>query len=266
MTSGSSYGDHTTECTERGGTLSVKVIFVGSGDSFGAGGKFTTCILVDAPGIRFAIDFGASSLIALSKLGIDHNSIDVIFLTHFHGDHCGGVPFLLLDAMLAAKRLRPLAVVGPRGTKSRLTLIGEALFPGMYAMTPKFRLDYVEMDVLETRDVNGIKFTSYPALHTPETNPTSIRIEVAGKAISYTGDSDWTPHMPTLAENADLLVAECYFYQKPVRHHLTYSVIKRHWHELKAKRVILTHFSREMIAHKDEIPEECAYDGLTVYL
>jgi len=246
--------------------MSVKVTFVGSGDSFGAGGRFTTCIMVDAPGVRFTIDFGVSSLIALSRLGIDHNSIDAVFLTHFHGDHCGGVPFLLLDAMLGAKRQRPLTVMGPTETKSRLAAIGEALFPGMHAMIPKFRLDYVEMDFLAAIEVNGVKITSYPALHTPETNPTSIRVEVAGKVISYTGDSDWTPHMPALAENADLLIAECYFFEKPVRHHLNYPVIKRHWNELKAKRVILTHFSREMIAHKDEIPEECAYDGLVVDL
>jgi ribonuclease BN (tRNA processing enzyme) len=72
--------------------MSVSVTFVGSGDSFGSGGRFNTCFLVDAPGIRFCIDFGASSLIALERLGIPHNSIDVLLLTHLHGDHCGGIP------------------------------------------------------------------------------------------------------------------------------------------------------------------------------
>ena len=78
--------------------MAVKVTFVGAGDAFGSGGQFQTCILVDSPGFRFAIDFGASSLVALNKLGIDHNTIDAIVLTHIHGDHCGGIPFLLLDA------------------------------------------------------------------------------------------------------------------------------------------------------------------------
>jgi ribonuclease BN (tRNA processing enzyme) len=87
----------------------MKVRFVGSGDSFGSGGRFQTGILVDAPGLRFALDFGASSLVALAQQGIAHNSIDAILLTHLHGDHCGGVPFLLVDAMLAAKRTRPIS-------------------------------------------------------------------------------------------------------------------------------------------------------------
>ena len=56
---------------------------------------------------------------------------DAILLTHLHGDHCGGVPFLLVDAMLAAKRTRPPTIAGPAGTQARLQAICEALFPGM---------------------------------------------------------------------------------------------------------------------------------------
>ncbi len=40
--------------------MRVKVRFGGLGDSFGSGGRFQTCMLVDGPGIRFAIDFGAN--------------------------------------------------------------------------------------------------------------------------------------------------------------------------------------------------------------
>jgi hypothetical protein len=60
----------------RAGPMTVSVRFVGSGDSFGSGGQFQTCILVDGPASRVAIDFGASSLIALAQQGIDPNSID----------------------------------------------------------------------------------------------------------------------------------------------------------------------------------------------
>src|SRR6266446_9912788 len=61
--------------------MSLTVRFVGSGDSFGSGGRFQTCIVVDGPRSRFAIDFGASSLIALAQQGIEHNSLDAILLT-----------------------------------------------------------------------------------------------------------------------------------------------------------------------------------------
>jgi ribonuclease BN (tRNA processing enzyme) len=246
--------------------MSVTLTFVGSGDSFGSGGRFNTCFLVDTPGFRFCIDFGATSLVALNRLDIAHNSIDAILLTHLHGDHCGGVPFLLMDAMLGAKRQSPLLIAGPKGTTARMVDVAAALMPGMHVMRPKFDVSYADMDCFVEHRFGPLKVTTYPAIHTKETNPTSLRVEVAGKIIAYTGDSEWTEHMPALADGADLLIAECYFYRKPVRFHLNYPDIQEHGGELRAKRLILTHLGREMLEHKGEVAEECAYDGLRIEL
>jgi ribonuclease BN (tRNA processing enzyme) len=246
--------------------MSVSLTFVGSGDSFGSGGRFNTCFLVDAPGVRFCIDFGASSLIALERLGIPHNSIDAVLLTHLHGDHCGGIPFLLMDAMLGAKRDRPLTIAGPRETTERTKSVAAALMPGMHVMTPKFAVTYKDMDVLCDHKIGPLKVKTFPAIHTKDTNPTSLRVEVGGKTIAYTGDSEWTEHMPMLSDGADLLIAECYFYKKPVRFHLNYPDILKHRAELNAKRLVLTHCGREMIANLDNVPEECAHDGLVIHL
>ena len=245
--------------------MSVTVTFVGSGDAFGSGGRFNTCFVVDTPDVRYAIDFGASSLIALNQAGIDHNTIDAIVLTHFHADHCAGIPFMLMDAMLGAKRDRPLIIAGPRDIVSMLGAVRDALFPGMNVMVPKFDLEFIEMDVMKPNKVGEhISVTPYPALHTVETNPTSVRCEASGKVVSYTGDSAWTKHMPALGRDANLLIAECYFYEKPIRFHLNYPDVKEHWEEFGAKRIILTHFSREMMQHKDNVPEDCAHDGLVI--
>jgi ribonuclease BN (tRNA processing enzyme) len=244
--------------------MSVRVTFVGSGDSFGSGGRFNTCFLVDAPGIRFCIDFGASSLIALERLGIQHNSIDMVLLSHLHGDHCGGIPFLLVDAMLGAKRDRPLTIAGPHETTQRMKFVAATLMPGMHVMKPKFPVTYLDMEVLRHHQVGQLKVKPFPAIHTKETNPTSVRVEVAGKIIAYTGDSEWTEHMPELADGADLLIAECYYYSKPIRFHLNYPDILEHRAKMKAKRLILTHFGREMLANIGNVAEECAEDGLVV--
>jgi ribonuclease BN (tRNA processing enzyme) len=246
--------------------VSVRVRFVGSGDAFGSGGRFQTCILVEAPELTVAIDFGASSLIALQQQGISHNAIDAILLTHLHGDHCGGVPFLLIDAMLGAKRTAPLTVAGPRETRARLEAVREALFPGSEIMVPKFAYAVVELPLLQPSQLRGMTVTAYPAIHTGATNPTSLRVEVAGKVIAYTGDSEWTGHMPELARDADLFIAECYFHAKPVPFHLNYPALKQNLATLGAKRLILTHMGPEMLAVADSLPEDCARDGLVVDL
>jgi len=244
--------------------MTMRVTFVGSGDAFGAGGRFQTCFLVDTPDLRFVIDFGGTSLVALNKMGIPHNSIDAIVLSHIHGDHCAGIPFMLMDAMLGAKRDRPLTIAGPRDTRERLEEVYEVLFPGMHVMKPKFDLDYIEMDVMKPHEVRGLEVTPYPAAHTGGTNPTSLRIKAGDKIISYSGDSDWTKHMPAVAKDADLFICECYFHTKPVRFHMNYPTLKEHLDEFGAKRIILTHMGPEMLAQADNVPEECAHDGLVV--
>src|SRR5438034_4373955 len=154
--------------------MSVSVRFVGSGDSFGSGGRFQTCILVDAPGRRFTIDFGASSLIALAQQRIDANSIDTILITHLHGDHCGGLPFLLIDAMLGARRTRPLTIAGPQDIAARMRAMLEVLFPGSDVMQPRFPLEYVEMAPGRAHRVGDLLVTPHAARHTWQTNPTAL--------------------------------------------------------------------------------------------
>jgi ribonuclease BN (tRNA processing enzyme) len=244
--------------------MTSKVTFVGCGDAFGSGGRFNTCILVDVPGIRYAIDFGASSLIALKALGIDHNTIDAIICTHIHGDHCGGIPFLLLDAMLGAKRQTPLLVAGPHGIAKGVIAMRDALFPGMHRMTPKFKVDFIEIPTEVEQRLGHFSVITYPAVHTAETNPTSVRVTAGGKTIAYTGDSEWTRFMPALASDADILISECYFHEKPVRLHLNYATLVEHRHELKAKRIVLTHMGPEMLSRQNAVAELCAYDGLVI--
>jgi ribonuclease BN (tRNA processing enzyme) len=244
--------------------MPVTVTFAGSGDSFGSGGRFQTCIVVDGGGVRFAIDFGASSLIALARQQIHPNSLDAVLLTHLHGDHCGGVPFLLIDAMLAARRERPLIVAGPAGTSAHLDTLREALFPGSAIMTPKFPLEYRELMPGEPNRVLDLVVTPRRARHTAQTNPTALRVQVGDRVIAYTGDTEWTDEVALVAAGADLLIAECYFYGKPIKWHLTYPAVVEHVRRAGARRVILTHMSAEMLAHADDVPEECASDGLVV--
>jgi ribonuclease BN (tRNA processing enzyme) len=246
--------------------MAVTVRFVGAGDAFGSGGRFQSCVLVDGPATRVALDFGASSLIALAQQGIHPNSIDAVLLTHLHGDHCGGIPFMLMDAMLAAKRDRPLTLAGPTGTRAHLAALREALFPGSHVMTPKFEVDYREMEIGVPGRLLDLVVTPRPARHVAETSPTALRVEVGGRVVAYTGDTEWTDEVARIADGADLLIAECYFYARPITGHLTYEAIAGRVRAAGAKRVILTHMSAEMLAHRADIPEECAADGMVVEL
>ena len=99
----------------------LEVHFVGSGDAFGSGGRFQTCIAIRSSDDLFLVDCGASSLIAMRQQKIEPRDVSKILITHLHGDHFGGLPFFLLDAQMVSKRTAPLTIVGPPGLEERLS-------------------------------------------------------------------------------------------------------------------------------------------------
>ncbi len=244
--------------------MSVTVTFAGTGDAFGSGGRLNTCIVVDTPDMRFAVDFGASSLVALHRIKIEHNTIEAILITHLHGDHAGGIPFMLMDAMLGARRQVPLTIIGPPGTELWVEQATAALFPGSGGLKRRFELNFVELSNMSKHCHRNLEIQTMPAVHTPETLPTSLRLRIDGKIISYTGDGEWNPHIPALADGADLLIMECYAHGKSVRYHLNYPDIVTNRDSLNAKRIVLTHMGPDMLAAIGDIPEETAFDGMVI--
>jgi len=122
----------------------MQVRFVGCGDALGSGGRFNTCFHIAGARVNFLIDCGASSLPALKRLGIARDDIDLILITHFHGDHFGGLPFLLLDAQFT-RRTRPLVIAGPEGIETRLTQVMEALFENSSKTRQRFDLSVIAL-------------------------------------------------------------------------------------------------------------------------
>lgn len=238
----------------------MEIRFIGSGDAFGSGGRLQPCILVTDKEQRIALDFGLTALIGLRQQKIEPNSIDAVLLTHLHGDHCGGVPFLLMDAMLGSKRERPLTIIGPEGIELHIRNLQEMLFPGSNIMKPKFTVNYIEINPKKPVKLGKHKITAIDARHTVTTKPQALKIETESKTLAYTGDGELTETLIDFTDQVDLLIAECYYFDKPVKWHLNYPDIKH----LKAKKTILTHMHENMLVHKDEVPEICAYDGIVI--
>jgi ribonuclease BN (tRNA processing enzyme) len=239
----------------------IQVRFLGSGDAFGSGGRLQTCICIKATSSTFLVDCGASSLIAMRRCGVAPNDIDMILLTHLHGDHFGGIPFFVLDAQLISKRSRQLVIEGPPGTKRRVMEAMEIFFPGSSQIQQRFTLDIRELASDQPQTINEVIVTAYHVQH-PSGDPSlALRIECDGKIITYSGDTEWTETLLPAAKGADLLIAEAYFFEKKVKFHLDFHTLIAHLDELQPKRLIVTHMSEDMLARLEEIPCEYAEDG-----
>ncbi len=244
----------------------MRVRFLGSGDAFGSGGRFNTCIHVEGGGLSFLVDCGASSLIAMRRFGVEPNAVRTIFVSHLHGDHFGGLPFVILDAQLVSRRTAPLTIAGPPGLRERLAQAMEVLFPGSSRAERRFALEIVELVPGERVMLDGIAVTPFEVRHPSGAPPFALRLEAGGKVIAYSGDTEWTEALVPAAKGADLFIAEAYFFEKPVKFHLTYRTLLEHLGALRPKRTILTHMSADMLGRLHELAHEAAEDGLLVEL
>ena len=242
----------------------MKITFAGSGDAFGSGGRLNTCFYVESRDISFLIDCGASAMISLRKFDIDPNSVSTIVISHLHGDHFGGLGYFILDAQLISKRERDLTIMGPPGLEARHRVTMEALFPGAADIKRRFQIRFIEMPAEQETSLEHLGVTPFIVDHSCGAPPYALRLRCEDKILTYTGDSQWTQAIVAAGAQADLLIAECYQYDRKLKGHLDYQTITQHLHEIGAKRVILTHMGAAMLERLGAVDIQTAYDGLVV--
>jgi ribonuclease BN (tRNA processing enzyme) len=247
----------------------MRLTIIGCGDAFGAGGRLQTSFHVRASGTCFLIDCGTSSLIGMRKLGLDPNEIDTVFLSHLHGDHFGGLPWLLIDAHFVSKRTRPLTIVGPRGTKQRLATLAETVYPGTLAAKTVFDLSFIEYEERTPVEVRGVSVTPFEVHHPSGAPPYALRFALEGKVLAFTGDTGWVDALYAVAKGADLFLSECFQYDVKHPIHLDYKTIDANYEKLGAKRMVLTHMGEAMLAQTANVDTSrylVAEDGMTLDL
>lgn len=247
----------------------ISVRFLGSGDAFGSGGRFQTCIYVrsDEPSAtHLLIDCGASSLIAMKRFGVETSGIDTILLSHLHGDHFGGLPFFVMEAQYIAGRRKPLIVAGPPGLEARTYEAMEVLYPGSSETSRRFALEFVELEAEIAAEIGPLTVTPYGVVHPSGAPSYALRVTLGDKVLAYSGDTEWTDALIPAARGADLFICECNFWEKGVSYHLNYETLMDHRAELGCRRLVLTHMSDAMLGRLPGLDTEGAEDGKSYVL
>ncbi len=106
-------------------SANLSVTFLGTGASYPTAERGLSAIAVKRGGEILLWDCGEGTQRQIQKSGLSYQQITQIWLTHYHGDHCYGVPGLL-KTMALNERTSPLWLYGPRGL-SRLVDAWRAL-------------------------------------------------------------------------------------------------------------------------------------------
>lgn len=191
----------------------MRVLFCGVGEAFDET-QPNTCLLVEASanGERreVLLDCGFTAPHSYWRYGpaleASPDGPDVVWLSHFHGDHFFGFP-ALIARMKQAGRLRDLHVVGRQGTGSQVARVLDLAYPNLREKL-EFAMHFEECLPGEPLDVLGLAFSGAFTTHLEPC--LALRLEDDGANLYYSGDGAPAPECLALAWGAGLIVQEAF--------------------------------------------------------
>jgi ribonuclease BN (tRNA processing enzyme) len=248
-----------------------QVQFLGTGTAFHHDGRGSQCVLVRSGHAgAFLVDVGPTALAAVMRYGVPTPLLDRLFVTHLHGDHVAGWPFLLLHLRFIDGRRRPLEVHGATGLRACLEGLaglcyGDLLAEGRLG----FEVVYRELPVAPAleRAAGSVRFDALPMDH----HPTSLGyvFDLDGCRVAVSGDTRWCPNLERLARSADYLILECTTLAAEGPAHVSLEEIREGIGRLGGCELVLVHLPDEVAAalSEDPLPRVVtAYDGLVLDL
>lgn len=246
--------------------MTTTLTCLGTSDAFGSAGRHCAGYLLDTPQGSILLDAGPSVLGALKAQRRRPAEVDAVVLSHLHGDHFGGVAFLILEFCYEAPRDRPLLVVGPPDTERRVFELYHALYAEMRGKPLPFELRFLEVTDGSAIDVIDARVESFRVPHQDTAISLGYRVRANGTAVTYSGDTAWTPDLLRHSRGTDLFVCECTTFESEIPRHIRYLDIAANRARFDCGRLLLTHLGREMRERSGEIPEDLANDGLKLVL
>jgi ribonuclease BN (tRNA processing enzyme) len=228
----------------------MKLKVIGCTGSFAGPQSPASCYLVsstDSAGRtwRVLLDMGSGSLGEIQK-HIELTSIDAVFVSHLHPDHCVDLAGLYIAARWDPRgwSTGPIDVWCPKGTDSYLARTHS--MPPEATLGDQFTFhEWADEEIVE---VGPLSVQPFRVVH-PIEDPFALRVTEHGErgdvVLTYSGDSDACEGLTRAAEGSDLFLCEAAYMEgrdDGLRGiHLTGARAGQTAQEAGTRRLLLTH-------------------------
>jgi ribonuclease Z len=184
-----------------------RITILGSANAVAKPGQDNTHLLIESNEKKVMVDCGDNPVAKLSAAGSSILSVTDLVLPHFHADHVGSLPLLIMDMWLE-KRSYPLVIHGLRVTldkaRQMLELFNwgewQGMFPVMFNEIPEEGAENLIVG-------QGMHLSVLPVLHLVPTIGIRVRFS-DGRVVAYSCDTEPCPNVIQLAKGADVLLQE----------------------------------------------------------
>ena len=242
------------------------VTVLGSGNTYHEDGRGHAAFLIEDDDDRLAlVDAGATTLLRLRENGFKPANLDLVLVTHFHGDHTLGLPPLLIERRTFGSRDRPLTIAGPRGIGDVVNALVEASFPGF---DPGYELRFVTLSDGARTTLGAFRVDPVAVTHRPESLGYRIR-DARGATVAFSGDCCFDDRLVRLVDAVDVAFVEVGLpgAADPAIHHIAIQEMRARSHELRARHLVFTHLNDRIAADLERAGiGSPAHDGMRIVM
>jgi ribonuclease BN (tRNA processing enzyme) len=232
----------------------LELSFLGSANAFTLGGRYWSGFVANG---RYVFEAPPTLLPHLKRLGLPLTDIRAVFISHFHGDHFLGLPFLFLEYLYLTPRQDDLLIVGPPGIEAKSEGLADMAFPGLSRADAGYRRVYLEARPGGEQSLADAHFQALPMRHAGEKLECfGYKLRLGDNTVAYTGDTEMCDEIFLLAEEADVLVMDCSYCEGEGPEHLGLEGVLEVRKRVSPRTAII-------LTHLDDAPD-VAIEGLLV--
>ena len=178
----------------------MKIKLVGTGAMYTA--YNSACTLIDN---KIIVDMPNGTIKQLLKKNINVGLIDIILITHMHGDHTADIPFFLKYIFNYLKIKKNIKIVGPLGIKNKIIELFNAYnFENEKEIEQFFNIEFIE--ILENEiEIDNYFIKSYLVLHGEEKPALGYVID---NKLGLTGDSGLCNNIEEIFKKSQMIISD----------------------------------------------------------